>query len=103
MGRLEAVQKRIAQAHLKDKSKVFNTARIEALELDNLMEVAKASAVLATKRQESRGAHSRLDFPKRDDKNWQKHSIIFEDGRLAYRSVNMSPKEVEPIPLSESE
>ncbi|MBX9587276.1 MAG: succinate dehydrogenase flavoprotein subunit [Gammaproteobacteria bacterium] len=103
LGRLEAIQKRIAQGHLKDKSKVFNTARIEALELDNLLEVAKSTAVLAAKRQESRGAHSRLDFPKRDDKNWLKHSLYFDDGRLAFRSVNMTPNEVDPIPLTESE
>lgn len=101
--RLEAIQKRIAQGHLKDKSKIFNTARIEALELDNLMQVAKSSAVLAAHRQESRGAHSRVDFPKRDDKNWLKHSVYFDGGKLAYRPVNWAPNEVDPIPLSEGE
>ena len=101
--KLKAIQKRLASAHLLDKSKVFNTARIEALELDNLMSVAMASAVLAANRKESRGAHSRLDFPKRDDSNWLKHSVYFDDGQLAFRSVNMKPNEVEPIAVKEGE
>jgi succinate dehydrogenase / fumarate reductase flavoprotein subunit len=101
--RLTAIRERIAQVHLTDKSKVFNTARIEALELDNLMSVAMASALPAARRLESRGAHSRLDYPKRDDKNWLKHSVYFEDGHLAFRSVNMQPHEVDPIPLTERE
>lgn len=100
--RLEAIRKRLDNVHLTDKSKVFNTARIEALELDNLMAVARASAILAAKRLESRGAHSRLDYPQRDDKNWLKHSVYFEDGRLVFREVNMKPHEVDPIPLSQT-
>jgi succinate dehydrogenase / fumarate reductase flavoprotein subunit len=101
--RLEAIRQRIEKVHLTDKSKVFNTARMEALELDNLMAVAMSTAVPAAKREESRGAHSRLDFPKRDDKNWLKHSVYFDDGRLDFRAVNMQPKEVPAIPLTESE
>ena len=101
--RLAAIRERLDNVHLPDKSKVFNTARVEALELDNLMAVAMASAVPAAKRQESRGAHSRLDFPKRDDKNWLKHSVYFEEGRLAFRAVNMKPTEVDPIPPKEGE
>lgn len=88
---------------LADRSKVFNTARIEALELDNLIAVAKASAVLAENRTESRGAHSRLDYPDRNDAEWLKHSIYFDDGRIAYRKVNMQPHEVEPFPPQERE
>jgi succinate dehydrogenase / fumarate reductase flavoprotein subunit len=88
---------------LADHSKVFNTARIEALELDNLMAVAKASAVLANERTESRGAHSRLDYPNRDDQNWLKHSVYFADGRIAFRHVNMKPHDVEPFPPEERE
>jgi succinate dehydrogenase / fumarate reductase, flavoprotein subunit len=99
--RLEAIRERLSQAHLTDKSKVFNTARMEALELDNLMSVAMASAFPAARRQESRGAHSRLDFPNRDDKNWLKHSVYFEDGRLAFRTVNMQPNEVDAISPTE--
>ena len=62
-----------------------------------------ASAVPAAKREESRGAHSRLDFPKRDDKNWLKHSVYFEEGLVAFRSVNMKPNEVDAISPTETE
>ena len=101
--KLAAINERLSNAYLSDKSAVFNTARIEALELDNLMAVAMASAVPAAKRQESRGAHSRLDFPKRDDKNWLKHSVYFEEGRVAFRAVNMKPNEVDTILPTETE
>jgi len=74
---LRQLKERLKHAGLTDQSQVFNTARIEALELDNLMEVAYASAVSALTREESRGAHSREDFPKRDDKNWLKHLLYF--------------------------
>ncbi|MDQ2993575.1 MAG: succinate dehydrogenase flavoprotein subunit [Pseudomonadota bacterium] len=100
--KLQAIRARSANTHLTDKSKSFNMARIHALELDNLMSTAMASAVLANARKESRGAHSRLDFPNRDDENWLKHSVYFEDGRVVYRSVNMRPSEVEPIEPTES-
>ena len=63
--------------HLADKSSQFNTARVEALELLNLIEVAEATAISANERKESRGAHSREDYPDRDDENWLKHSIYF--------------------------
>ncbi|MGE3919390.1 MAG: succinate dehydrogenase flavoprotein subunit [Gammaproteobacteria bacterium] len=98
---LEVLEKKLQYAYLPDKTKTFNTLRIEALELDNLFAVAKASAVLAEARTESRGAHSRLDYPERDDKNWFKHSIYFADGKQASRSVNMTPHLVKPIELKE--
>lgn len=101
--RLKEIEVLSKQTVLGDRSKVFNTARIEALELDNLMAVAKASAVLANNRTESRGAHSRLDYPNRDDATWLKHSVYFEDGRITYRNVNMQPHEVEPFPPQERE
>jgi len=101
--RLKKIQERLASAQLSDKSKVFNTARIEALELDNMMSVAMASALLAANRQESRGAHSRLDYPKRDDKNWLKHSVYFEDGQTAFRPVNMKPHEMDALSPTETE
>ncbi len=96
--KLQKLQQRLQSAQLKDQSQVFNTARIEALELDNLMAVALATAVLAQKRTESRGAHARYDYPERDDAHWLKHSVYFQEGRLGYRPVNFKPKGMEPIP-----
>lgn len=93
--KLKELRERLKNAVLPDKSRVFNTTRIEALELDNLMAVAMATAVAGMYRTESRGAHSREDFKERDDKNWLKHTIYFMDGdRMATREVNMTPKNV---------
>ncbi|WP_355661497.1 succinate dehydrogenase flavoprotein subunit [Halomonas salifodinae] len=93
---LAELRGRIANAHLEDKSNAFNTARVEALELDNLMEVAEATAISALERKESRGAHSRYDYPDRDDANWLKHSLYFPaEKRLAKRDVNFAPKTVD--------
>jgi succinate dehydrogenase / fumarate reductase flavoprotein subunit len=77
---------------------VFNTARVEALELDNLVEVARASMVSAEARKESRGAHDRADFHKRDDVNWLRHTLWYKDGdRLEYKPVHMKPLTVDTI------
>ena len=79
--------------HLADKSSQFNTARVEALELLNLIEVAEATAISANERKESRGAHSREDYPDRDDENWLKHSIYFSDTKqVSKRDVNFRSK-----------
>ena len=94
--KMQEVGKRAEQLYFKDKSKVFNTARVEALELENLVEVATSTMVSAHARQESRGAHDRSDFPDRDDAKWMKHTFWYKDGnRLEYRPVQLKPLTVE--------
>ena len=93
--KLKVLHQRLQHAVLKDHTKLYNTARIEALELDNLMEVALATAVCANFRTETRGAHSREDYPDHDNVNWLKHTLYFKDGlKTSTRAVNFSPKEV---------
>ena len=93
---LEELRERIGKAHLQDKSQAFNTARLEALELDNLLEIAEATAVSAEGRKESRGAHARDDYQERDDDNWLAHSIYDpRDKSLSKRNVNFEPKTME--------
>ena len=95
IAQLDDLRARIGAAHLPDKSRVFNTARLEALELDNLLEVAEATAIVAEGRRESRGAHARDDFQDRDDENWLCHSMYFpNDKRVGKRGVNFEPKTV---------
>jgi len=94
--KLEELRERIGKAHLQDKSQAFNTARLEALELDNLLEIAEATAVSAEGRKESRGAHARDDYQERDDDNWLAHSIYDpKDKSLSKRNVNFEPKTME--------
>ncbi len=96
--RLTALLERLNNASLADKSDVFNTERVTALELDNLMATACATAHSAIARTETRGAHSREDYPERDDVNWIKHTLYFQhDNVIDYRSVNVLPKYVEPF------
>ena len=100
--KVHELKKRIGNISIKDNSKVFNTARTEALELQNLIEVALATMASAKNREESRGAHSRSDFPKRDDNSWLQHSLYNpKDGSLAYRPVKMKPLSVKSFPLKE--
>ena len=90
---------RAQNIHLKDKSKIFNTARVEALELANLVESANSTMTSAATRQESRGAHAHDDCPERDDVNWLKHSLWFkENNRMEFKPVNLKPLTAESIP-----
>ena len=96
---LKEIRERLQNARLDDKSSDFNTQRIECLELDNLMETAYSTAVAANFRTESRGAHSRFDFPERDDENWLCHSVYLpESESMRRREVNMAPKLREAFP-----
>ena len=93
------LEQRVKRIAIDDKSKTFNTARVEALELDNLIETAKASIVSAEARRESRGAQARSDYPARDDANWLKHTLWFREGnRLDYKPVRMKPLTVDAFP-----
>ncbi len=93
------IEQRALRVTLSDKSRTFNTARVEALELDNLVETAKATIQSAEARRESRGAQARSDYPDRDDANWLKHTLWYRDGnRLAYKPVNLKPLSVEAFP-----
>jgi succinate dehydrogenase / fumarate reductase flavoprotein subunit len=94
--KMKAIAERAARTFIADKSKVFNTARVEALELENLVETARATVVSAAARTESRGAHARDDHPERDDARWLRHTLYYAEGnRLDYKPVNMKPLTVE--------
>ena len=93
------LEQQAARTSITDRSRVFNTARVEALELDNLIETAKATIVSAHARQESRGAQARSDFPNRDDAHWLKHTLWYRAGnRLDYKPVNLKPLTVDAFP-----
>ncbi len=95
---LSDLRERISNASLTDKSKLFNTARLEALELDNLLEIAEATAICAEGRKESRGAHARDDYQERDDENWLAHSIYDpQEKQIGKRAVNLKPRTVDPF------
>ena len=107
--KIAELRDRVASVTLQDKSKVFNTARIEALEVDNLIEVAQATMVSAAARKECRGAHTVYDYEHpadhpefplgRNDQEWMKHTLWYSEGnRLDYKPVNLKPLTVESIP-----
>ncbi len=99
VAQIMALEGRVARTAIADKSNVFNTARVEALELDNLIETAKATVVSAEARKESRGAQARSDYPTRDDAQWLKHSLWYREGnRMDYKPVNLKPLSVEAFP-----
>ena len=107
VAKIAALRKRVNNINLKDKSKVFNTARIEALEVENLIESAEATIVSAAARRESRGAHSVNDYGDspahpngRNDTEWHKHTLWHSQGnRLSYKPVQMKPLTVDSVPL----
>ncbi|NUP84861.1 MAG: succinate dehydrogenase flavoprotein subunit [Burkholderiaceae bacterium] len=107
--KIAALRERVAGITLKDKSKVFNTARIEALEVENLIEVAQATIESAAARHECRGAHTVKDYERgaddpqcplgRNDAEWMKHTLWYSQGnRLAYKPVNLKPLTVDSVP-----
>jgi len=109
VAKIAALRERVAAITLGDKSKVFNTARIEALEVENLIEAAQATIVSAAARKECRGAHTVNDYERpaddpqfplgRNDAQWMKHSLWFSEGsRLDYKPVNLKPLTVESVP-----
>jgi succinate dehydrogenase / fumarate reductase flavoprotein subunit len=109
VAKIEALASRVAAIGLKDKSKIFNTARIEALEVENLIEAARATMVSAAARRECRGAHTVKDYERgaddpefplgRNDREWMKHTLWYSEGsRLAYKPVNLKPLTVESVP-----
>jgi succinate dehydrogenase / fumarate reductase flavoprotein subunit len=93
--KMKEIGERAKRTFIADKSKVYNTARVEAFELDNLVETALATIVSAEARKESRGAQARADHPERDDKNWMKHTLWYKEGnRLEYKPVHLRPLSV---------
>ena len=99
VGQIDELAEQVKHINFKDKSKVFNTARVEALEVENMIEVARATIKSAANRHESRGAHALNDHPERDDENWLKHTLWHSsDGRLEYKPVHMKPLTVDSFP-----
>ncbi|MFO0444812.1 MAG: succinate dehydrogenase flavoprotein subunit, partial [Betaproteobacteria bacterium] len=109
VGKINALRARVEDIGLKDKSKVFNTARIEALEVENLIEAAQATMTSAAARRECRGAHTVKDYERgaddphtplgRNDAEWMKHTLWYSEGnRLAYKPVNLKPLTVDSVP-----
>jgi len=102
VAKVKAIRDRLEEVRLADRSRVFNTARVEAFELENLIDVGMAIITSALARRESRGAHSRPDYPERDDRNWMRHSLYFLEGdQVDYKPVRTRPLTVESFPPKE--
>ena len=100
--KMQDIRQRLDEVRLEDRSRTFNTARVEAFELENLVDVGLSIVTSALHRKESRGAHSRPDYPDRDDRNWMRHSLYFRDGdRLDYKPVRTRPLSVDSFPPKE--
>jgi succinate dehydrogenase / fumarate reductase flavoprotein subunit len=98
--KIQDIAERSQNLHISDNSNIFNTARIDALELKNLIEVAKATIESAYAREESRGAHCRSDYEDRDDEQWLRHTLYYsQTNTIGYRPVHLKPLTVETFPL----
>jgi succinate dehydrogenase / fumarate reductase flavoprotein subunit len=99
LDQLVELKEKVENLHLKDKSDAFNTSRVEAIELQNLFEVAQSTAISAYQRTESRGAHARDDYPERDDEKWLCHTIFDPISKsVSKREVNFNPSKVDAFP-----
>ena len=99
LDQLKDLKEKVDNLHLTDKSDAFNTSRVEAIELQNLFDVAEATAISAYERNESRGAHARDDYPDRDDENWLCHTIFDPKSKsVSKREVNFNPSKLEAFP-----
>ena len=99
LDQLKDLKQKVDNLHLTDKSDAFNTSRVEAIELQNLFDVAEATAISAYERNESRGAHARDDYPDRDDENWLCHTIFDPKSKsVSKREVNFNPSKLEAFP-----
>jgi len=98
VNKVERLLKRMENVRIDDKSYTFNTAKVEAFELENLMACALATIHSAYAREESRGAHSRTDFTERDDKSWMRHSLYSFENGLDYKPVRTKPLSVDSFP-----
>ena len=104
LAKIREVERELKEAAIRDHARSFNTELVEAWELEHLVALARVVAASALARTESRGAHAREDFPKRDDENWLKHTLAYlEEGevRLDYKPVRMQPLSVDPFPPKE--
>ena len=99
LDQLSELKEKVDNLYLKDKSNAFNTSRVEAIELQNLFEVAESTAISAYQRTESRGAHARDDYPDRDDESWLCHTIYDPVSKsVSKREVNFNPTKVDAFP-----
>ena len=102
LDKMREIRDQLPNVRLKDQSKVFNTARVEAFELENMIQVGMSIMLSAYNRTESRGAHSRPDYPDRDDTNWLRHSLFFlQDDHMDYKPVRTKPLSVDSFPPKE--
>jgi succinate dehydrogenase / fumarate reductase, flavoprotein subunit len=93
VSRIDVVANSFGELGIFDRSMIWNTDLVEALELENLLEQAVVTLHSAENRTESRGAHARDDYSERDDRNWMKHTLAWLDGdgavRISYRPVHL--------------